>query len=157
VETRVEEVQVVQTGPLGFDSMPWSVWGRLSFPLYEEGNPALNTVTGNPFGETGPVLRFTLQQRFLWDEGDFEHGPGLVASGAFSNNDNQWWNNQVTAGVTYGLYGDFPRNSLNWGGWSAEFFAGHREYFAPTPDRLGGGEGIVELRFGVNFGGDWLQ
>ncbi len=137
--------------------MPWSVWGRMSFPLYEEGNSALNTVTGNQFGEAGPVLRFTATQRFLWNEGSFEHGPGLVLSGALSGNDDQWWNNQVSGGLTYGLYGDFPRNTLQWGGWSAEIFAGHREYFAPTPSRLDGGEGIIELRFGVNFGGDWAN
>lgn len=145
---------------LGFDRMPWSAWGRFTLPLAEQGNPALNPVTGNSFGETGPLFRWTLSQRGLWDEGNFEHGPGIRFGGVHSRNRDQWWNNSVDLGATYGLYWDAPRNgAIKWGGWSVELFAGRRQYLAPVPDRFdGGGEWRVELQLlGYNFGGDWLR
>ena len=157
---RTEEVQVVPTrGPLGFSSTPWSAWGRLSLPLVEEGNPALNPVTGNEFGETGPLFRWTLTQKALWDEGSFEHGPGLHFGGVHSLNDDQWWNNSVDVGLTYGFYWDAPRRgSVDWGGWSAELYGGRRQYLVSVPERYeGDGEWMLGLNFTYSLGGDHSQ
>jgi hypothetical protein len=144
---------------LCFQSTPWSAWGVFTYPLHEEGNPALNPVTGNEFGETGPLFRWTLTQRGLWDEGDFEHGPGLRIGGVHSTNRDQWWNNNLDLGLTYGLYFDAPRGEvIDWGGWRLELFGGRRQYLAPVPDRFDGdGEWRLELNLGYSIGGDWAD
>lgn len=150
---------VITRGPLGFDSAPWSAWGRVTVPFAEQGNPALNPVTGNEFGATGPLFRWTFSQRGLWDEGSFEHGPGLHFGGVHSLNEEQWWNNSVDLGLTYGFYWDAPRKgSLDWGGWSAELYGGRRQYLVSVPDRYkGDGEWMLGLNFGYSFGGDWIR
>lgn len=143
----------------GFDSAPWSAWGRFTVPFGETSNPAISGLSDEPYGTSGPLFRWTLNQRGLWDEGDFEHGFGLHLGGVHSINQTQYWNNALDVGLTYGLYDDFSRDgAIDWGGWSAELYAGRRQYLAPAPDRFGNnGEWRLEFNLGYSFGGDWNQ
>lgn len=138
---------------------PWSVSAQLIVPFDETANPALNPVTGNEFGETGSVLRIQLQQRMLFDAGNgFEAGPGVRFGLVESPNDNQWWNNQSTAGVSFGLYRDLPKGNIQWGGWSVELYAERRQFTTSAPDRYkGNSETWVGIRAGFNVGGDWTH
>lgn len=138
---------------------PWSIYALYSHSLDETGNPAINPVTGEPFGKTGPVLRAKFSQRFLWEtDGGKKFGPGFYLGVVDSPNENQWWNNHTSLGLSVGWYMSQPKGLADWGGYSVELVAERRNYTVDTPARFDGGrEDRVELRFGVNLGGDWAR
>ncbi len=148
-----------QSSSIGF-RMPWSVYSRYDELLDETPNTALNPVTGEAFGRDERVLRFTFTQRFLFDVGNgFELGPALWLGTVQSTNDNKWWNNQFSSGISLGLQRDFSRDGLiKWGNWSLDVFAERRQYTVDVPERFSNNnENRYGIRVTVNTGGDWTQ
>lgn len=140
--------------------MPWQIWGQMTGYTSETSNPALNPVTGEEFGKEKTVLHLTASQRLLYPLNErYEVGPGIRLGGIASPNDNQWWNNQVSAEVSLGLYQNFDtEGSIAWGGWSVEVFAGRKHYTSSAPVRYNNNnDDRVGVRVGVNFGGDWTK
>lgn len=146
---------------LCFDSAPWSFWGSLDHRFLETPNDAINPLSGNAYGESGTVLRWSLRQRGLWDvDSRTQWGPGLQFSGAQSTNHEQYWNNNLFLGGTLGVYSDFDRGDvISWGGVSAELYLGYEQFTVDAPPRYGsdGGHTVGGIRIIINTGGDWAN
>jgi hypothetical protein len=140
--------------------LPWSVFSRISYPLSEIPNVAFNPVVGDTFGKESLVFMTQFTQKVLFPVTDsLVTGPVLRLGVMKSVNENMWWNNRFSAGLSWGIFGDVRNKTVRWGNWYLEPIAiEYRQYIAPVPDRyVGGGELRVTATAGVNFGGDWSQ
>jgi hypothetical protein len=144
---------------LGFTSAPWSVYGKVTVPFAETFNPAVNSVTGNPFGKTGVLANVQVKQRYLWEgKNGLRFGPGVYGWLWDSGNNEQYWFNNLGGGFTFGVYGDVRVSGVTWGEWGLEAYAERWWYTTDTvPSRLEDGEVRGGVRFQFNFGGDPLQ
>ena len=144
---------------LGFDSAPWSLWTRFTYPFEEIDNTALNSTSGEPFGETGPLLRTVFKQRWLTygDKGRrLRFGPGIQLGYVWSDNKQMWWNNQNTIGVSFGAYWSARRGKyVSWGNTSLELLYTSTHYLTDEiPDRLTDDPKFIGIQLETVFGGD---
>jgi len=138
---------------------PWSITTRLTNQFFEIPNSVLNPVTGDEFGREGLLFTSMFTQRLLFPLTEHvEFGPVLRLVVVESPNENMWWNNRLSAGVGFGLYGEVKYGAVKWGNWFIEPYAEYRQYTVDTPERY---DGDTESRFGIgagfNLGGDWTK
>ncbi|WP_020558789.1 glycoside hydrolase family 26 protein [Thiofilum flexile] len=154
--------RTVQEPTCGQPSTPWSVYMRAEHFMTETENPALNTVTGDQFGYIGSRIRANANQAVIWDLGNGKSfGPQFTVGGVVSSNNNQWWNNQVSAKADVRFC---QESAEQWGKTCVFTGVGRIEYLGKTPEiydrnTLIGRSAENQVYIGVesSFGGNWSQ
>lgn len=154
--------KVVREPVCGQPSLPWSVYMRAEHFMVETENPALNTVTNEAFGFVGSRIRANANQGVIWDLGDGRtFGPQFTVGGVVSSNNNQWWNNQVSAKADVRFC---QESAEQWGKTCVFTGVGRVEYLGKTPDiydrnTLVGRSAENQVFIGVesSFGGNWSE